>query len=133
MAHYVMQINNLTKYYDKRKIFEDVSLSYGRRTGLMGRLFPGSAPYAVKYLTFTVGRGETVALTNKEYWVLETFLRKKNQIISRAQLEEALYGWGEEIGSNAVEVYIHYLRKKLGANVIQTVRGVGYQLGPMEA
>jgi DNA-binding response OmpR family regulator len=77
-------------------------------------------------------RGETVALTNKEYWVLETFLRKKNQIISRAQLEEALYGWGEEIGSNAVEVYIHYLRKKLGANVIQTVRGVGYQLGSME-
>lgn len=78
-------------------------------------------------------RGETVALTNKEYWVLETFLRKKNQILTRAQLEEALYGWGEEIGSNAVEVYIHYLRRKLGAAVIQTVRGVGYQLGPPEA
>ena len=78
-------------------------------------------------------RGETVSLTNKEYWVLETFLRKKNQILSRAQLEEALYGWGEEIGSNAVEVYIHYLRRKLGSEVILTVRGVGYQLGPEEA
>ncbi len=78
-------------------------------------------------------RGDSVALTNKEYWVLETFLRRKSQIISRAQLEEALYGWGEEIGSNAVEVYIHYLRRKLGAGVIQTVRGVGYQLGPAEA
>ena len=78
-------------------------------------------------------RGETVALTNKEYWVLETFLRKKSQILTRAQLEEALYGWGEEIGSNAVEVYIHYLRRKLGTAVIQTVRGLGYQLGAAEA
>ncbi len=77
-------------------------------------------------------RGETVALTNKEYWVLETFLRKKNQLLTRSQLEEALYGWGEEIGSNAVEVYIHYLRRKLGAGLIQTVRGMGYQLGPPE-
>ncbi len=78
-------------------------------------------------------RGEAIALTNKEYWVLETFLRKKNQILTRAQLEDALYGWGEEIGSNAVEVYIHYLRKKLGADVIRTVRGMGYQLGPLES
>lgn len=77
-------------------------------------------------------RGEAVSLTNKEYWVLETFLRKKNQLLTRSQLEEALYGWGEEIGSNAVEVYIHYLRRKLGAGLIQTVRGVGYQLGPPE-
>jgi DNA-binding response OmpR family regulator len=78
-------------------------------------------------------RGEQVALTNNECSVLETLLRKKNQIFSRAQLEEALYGWGEAIDSNTVEVYIHYLRRKLGANVIQTVRGVGYQLGPMQA
>jgi len=77
-------------------------------------------------------RGETVVLTNKEYWVLETFMRKKNQILSRGQLEEALYGWGEEIGSNAVEVYIHYLRRKLGNGVILTIRGMGYQLGPQE-
>ena len=81
---------------------------------------------------FATLHGEPVALTNKEYGVLETFLRKKNLMLTRAQLEEALYGWGEEIGSNAVEVYVHFLRKKLGANVIQTVRGVGYQLGPKE-
>jgi DNA-binding response OmpR family regulator len=72
--------------------------------------------------------GKPVALTNKEYWLLETFVRRKNQILSRAQLEEALYGWGEEIGSNAVEVYIHYLRRKFGSNLIVTLRGVGYQL-----
>jgi CheY-like chemotaxis protein len=48
---------------------------------------------------------------------------------TRSQLEESLYAWGEETGSNTVEVYIHHLRKKLGANFIRTVRGLGYQLG----
>jgi DNA-binding response OmpR family regulator len=69
-----------------------------------------------------------VLLTNKEYWLLETFVRRRNQILTRAQLEEALYGWGEEIGSNAVEVYVHFLRRKFSSRLIQTVRGVGYQL-----
>jgi DNA-binding response OmpR family regulator len=73
-------------------------------------------------------RGNPLALTNKEYWLLETFVRRKNQVLTRAQLEEALYGWGEEVGSNAVEVYIHYLRRKFGNGLIMTVRGVGYQL-----
>lgn len=78
-------------------------------------------------------RGEPVALTNKECSVLETLLRQKNQIVSRAQLEQALYGWGEPIASNTVEVYVHYLRRKLGTHVIQTVRGMGYKLGPLPA
>jgi DNA-binding response OmpR family regulator len=73
--------------------------------------------------------GIPVQLTNKEYWLLETLVRKKNRIVTRAQLEEALYGWGEEIGSNAVEVYVHFLRRKFCNDLIQTVRGVGYQLG----
>ena len=76
-----------------------------------------------------IWRGNPLVLTNKEYWLLETFVRRKNQILTRAQLEEALYGWGEEVGSNAVEVYIHYLRRKLGNGLIMTLRGVGYQLG----
>jgi len=79
-----------------------------------------------------IWRGEPLALTNKEFWLLETFVRRKNQVLTRAQLEEALYGWGEEIGSNAVEVYVHYLRRKLGNGLILTVRGVGYQLCPPE-
>lgn len=73
-------------------------------------------------------RGEPVMLTNKEYWLLETFVRRKNQVLTRAQLEETLYGWGEEICSNVVEVHVHYLRHKLGNGLIQTVRGVGYQI-----
>ena len=77
-------------------------------------------------------KGEAVPLTNKEYWLLEALLRQKHRVVSRAQLEEALYGWGEEIGSNAVEVYIHYLRRKFGANLITTVRGAGYRIGSLE-
>jgi DNA-binding response OmpR family regulator len=73
--------------------------------------------------------GDIVPLTNKEFWVLETLVRKKGQVTTRARLEEALYGWGEEIDSNAVEVYIHFLRRKFHPELIKTIRGVGYQLG----
>lgn len=73
--------------------------------------------------------GEVVPLTNREFWLLETLVRKRDQILSRQKLEEALYGWGEEVDSNAVEVYIHYLRRKFTPALITTVRGVGYQLG----
>ena len=77
-------------------------------------------------------QGRPVELTNKEYWLLETLVRRRHQVLTRAQLEEALYGWGEEIGSNAVEVHIHFLRRKFTAGLIQTIRGVGYQLSSEE-
>ena len=60
--------------------------------------------------------------------LLEALLGRPGAILSRAQLEERIYGWGEEIESNAVEVYVHSLRRKLGADVIKTVRGVGYMI-----
>lgn len=72
--------------------------------------------------------GNPVALTRREYSVLELFIRRKNQVLTRSQIEESVYGWNEEVASNTVEVYIHGLRRKLGAPLIQTVRGVGYQL-----
>ena len=67
-----------------------------------------------------------VSLSSREWAVLEPLLARPGAVLSRAQLEEKLYGWGDEISSNAVEVYIHGLRKKLGAQLIQNVRGVGY-------
>jgi DNA-binding response OmpR family regulator len=79
-----------------------------------------------------IWRGQPLPLTNKEFWLLETLVRRKHQVLTRAQIEEALYGWGEEIGSNAVEVYVHYLRRKFGSRLIQTVRGVGYQIADAE-
>lgn len=67
-------------------------------------------------------------LSRREFAILEAFIERPTQVISRSQLEERLYGWQEEIGSNAVEVHIHHLRAKLGADFIRTVRGVGYTL-----
>jgi DNA-binding response OmpR family regulator len=73
--------------------------------------------------------GKAVQLSNKEYRLLETFVRKRNLVLTRAQLEESLYGWGQENCSNTVEVYIHFLRQKFSSGLIETVRGVGYRLG----
>jgi DNA-binding response OmpR family regulator len=73
-------------------------------------------------------RGEPVVLSAREWAVLEPLLARPGLVLSRAQLEEKLYGWKDEISSNAVEVYIHGLRRKLGAELIQNVRGVGYMV-----
>ncbi|HXD43253.1 MAG TPA: response regulator transcription factor [Ramlibacter sp.] len=70
--------------------------------------------------------GEPVSLSAREWAVLEPMLARPGVVFSRAQLEEKLYGWKDEISSNAVEVYVHGLRKKLGSELIQTVRGLGY-------
>jgi len=74
--------------------------------------------------------GVEVALSPREFALLELLLERPGAILSRSQLEERLYGWGEEIESNAVEVHIHGLRRKLGAQFIRTVRGVGYRVRP---
>lgn len=76
----------------------------------------------------TTSHGIAVALTAREYSVLYLLLLRKQAIVARAQIEEALYGWNEEIESNAIEVYVCGLRKKLGADFIITVRGLGYRL-----
>lgn len=73
-------------------------------------------------------RGSAMPLSPREFAVLEALAARPGAILSRPQLEERIYGWGEEIESNAVEVFIHSLRKKLGAEFIRTVRGVGYML-----
>ncbi|MBU6437607.1 MAG: response regulator transcription factor [Betaproteobacteria bacterium] len=72
--------------------------------------------------------GEPVVLSAREWAVLEPLLARPGMVLSRAQLEEKLYGWKDEISSNAVEVYIHGLRRKLGAELIRNVRGVGYMV-----
>ncbi len=69
---------------------------------------------------------QEVALSGRELALLEALLERPGAILSRAQLEERIYGWGEEVESNAVEVHVHMLRRKLGADFIKTVRGVGY-------
>jgi two-component system OmpR family response regulator/two-component system response regulator QseB len=73
--------------------------------------------------------GVPVLLSAREFALLEALMQRPGAILSRAQLEDRLYGWGEEVESNAVSVYVHQLRRKLGADFIQNMRGVGYFVG----
>ncbi|MEH0834537.1 response regulator [Pectobacterium cacticida] len=72
---------------------------------------------------------EPLILKSRELALLELFLLNPNRVLTRAQLEEKLYGWDDDVSSNAVEVHIHHLRKKLGSGFIRTVHGIGYILG----
>ncbi|MBS0325240.1 MAG: response regulator [Proteobacteria bacterium] len=77
--------------------------------------------------SLTVTRGaETITLSGRECAILTDLLEHRGTALSRARLEESLYGWNEEVESNAVEVHIHNLRRKLGNELIKTIRGVGY-------
>jgi len=71
-------------------------------------------------------KGARVLLQPREFALLHELMLNAGRALSRQQLEERLYAWGEEIGSNAVEVHVHHLRRKLGPDVVRTVRGVGY-------
>ncbi|CAH2773459.1 MAG: Two-component system response regulator QseB [uncultured Caballeronia sp.] len=72
--------------------------------------------------------GNPIALSAREFALLEALMARPSAVLSKSQLEEKIYGWGEEIGSNTVEVYIHSLRKKFGPDLIRNVRGLGYMV-----
>lgn len=72
--------------------------------------------------------GELMNITAKEYQLLHKLMLKPEHVVTREQLEESLYAWGDEIGSNAIEVYIYQLRKKIGSHLIKTIRGLGYRM-----
>jgi two-component system response regulator QseB len=72
--------------------------------------------------------GETAPLTAREFTMLETFMRHRDQVLSKEQLLSHVWGYDYDPGSNVVEVYVGYLRKKLGSDLIETVRGMGYRL-----
>jgi len=72
--------------------------------------------------------GEELELSRKEYMLLKSLMENAGRVQTRHTLESRLYSWGEEVASNALEVHIHHLRKKLGTDFIKTVRGVGYKV-----
>ncbi len=104
------------------------------RIRAVARRRSGRSEAVVKYRDLTLNPatretsvdGRTVALSGREFALLLALLERPGAVLSRAQLEEKLYGWNEEVESNAVEVHIHALRRKLGANLIKNIRGVGY-------
>jgi two-component system, OmpR family, response regulator QseB len=101
-----------------------------RREG--GRARPtltfGSIVLAPADLSATMA-GQPLNLSRREFAILSALMERPGQVRSRAELEERLYGWQEDIESNAVEVHIHNLRNKIGKDAIQTLRGVGYRMG----
>lgn len=72
--------------------------------------------------------GSPITLSAREFDLLHTLMLNAGRVLSREQLEQHLYSWGQEVDSNAIEVHIHHLRRKTGGTLIQTVRGVGYML-----
>ncbi len=75
-------------------------------------------------------QGAEVGLSTREFDLLHALMRSAGRVLSREQLEQQMYSWGHEVESNAIEVHIHHLRRKLQADAIQTVRGVGYRVNP---
>ncbi|MCM2971455.1 response regulator [Larsenimonas suaedae] len=73
-------------------------------------------------------RGEPVALNRREYALLRELANHPGQVLTRPQLESVLYGWQDDVESNALEVHVHHLRKKLDSSLIKTLRGIGYRL-----
>ena len=118
----------LVKPFDLDELSARVRAVMRRRAGRsdavvkVGALEIDTATKRVKF------EGREVTLSAREYALLEALANRPGAYLTRAQLEERLYGWDEEIASNAVEVHIHALRRKLDANLIRNVRGMGYTL-----
>jgi two-component system, OmpR family, response regulator QseB len=77
-------------------------------------------------------RGALVELSAREFAVLEALMKEPGAVVSREKLEDAVYGWGEEVGSNSIEVHLHHLRRKLRPELIRNVRGVGYRIAVLQ-
>jgi two-component system response regulator QseB len=77
-------------------------------------------------------RGARVELSAREFAVLEALMKEPGAVVSREKLEDAVYGWGEEVGSNSIEVHLHHLRRKLKPQLIRNVRGVGYRIALLQ-
>ncbi len=84
---------------------------------------------AKRIVTF---RGVRVDLSPREFAVLEALMKEPGAVVSREKLEDAVYGWGEEVGSNSIEVHLHHLRRKLKPQLIRNVRGVGYRIAQLQ-
>jgi len=122
----------LVKPFDLDELLARIRAVIRRRTG---RLSPEMAYGALRIdpAKHTVSfRGARVELSGREFAVLEALMLEPGAVVSRDRLEEAVYGWGEEVGSNSVEVHLHNLRRKLRPELIRNVRGVGYRIAFME-
>ena len=116
----------LLKPYDLEELLARIRAMLRRAAGRAETLYTYKGVSINAVTREVTVNGEPVIVTAREWAVLEPLLASPGVVYSRAQLEQKLYGWKDDISSNAVEVYVHGLRSKLGADLIQNVRGVGY-------
>ncbi|PLZ03547.1 DNA-binding response regulator [Burkholderia sp. WAC0059] len=118
----------LVKPFDLNELAARVRALLRRRTGqTQPRYTHGDLALDPAAHEATLG-GRPLSLIPREFSLLQALIEKPARVFTRAELEEKLYGWGEEVGSNTIEVHVHSLRRKLGPEQIVTVRGVGYRL-----
>jgi DNA-binding response OmpR family regulator len=118
----------LTKPFDLTELDARVRAVVRRAAGASGAALQVGQLQLIPESQTVLWRGQPVVVTSKEFWLLEALVRNKNRVLTRRQLEDAVYGWGDEVESNAVEVHIHHLRRKISRDLIMTVRGAGYGL-----
>lgn len=123
----------LVKPFELDELLARIRVLERRRSGLpvnqlqLGGLVLDLANSSVSW------KGQPVELQRREFMLLKRLIENPQQVFSRSQLEESLYGWGDGVESNAIDVHVHHLRKKIAPGVIRTIRGVGYRIGQLEA
>ena len=118
----------LVKPYDLEELLARIRALIRRSFGRSEHIYENGTVVIDPIAREVLVDSQQVVLSAREWAVLELLLARPGSTLSRKQLEEKLYSWKDEISSNAIEVYIHGLRKKLGAGLIQNVRGVGYMM-----
>jgi len=118
----------MTKPFDMDELSARVRALLRRRAGRAAPLLNHGDIILDPAAHVATQHGESVNLSHREFSMLQLLLESAGRVLSRQHFEESLYGWDEEIESNAIEVHIHHLRKKLGSDLIRTVRGVGYTI-----
>ena len=118
----------LLKPFDLYELIARVRALLRRRAGVGSSLLTAGALSLDTVRKSVTKEGAPVSLSVREFALLEVLMQQPGAVLSREKLEESIYGWDDDIGSNAIEVHLHNLRKKLGAQAIVNVRGVGYRL-----
>lgn len=120
----------LIKPFDLEELLARIHAIERRRSGMStNQLKHGGLELDLSAMTVHYD-GERIELQRREFMLLKKLIEHPGQIFSRSQLEEAIYGWDADVESNAIDVHVHHLRRKLYPEVVKTVRGVGYRIDP---
>lgn len=122
----------LTKPFELDELMARIRVLERRQSGKsqnlleMGHLSLDLASFTVRW------KGELLDLQRREFTLIKKLAENPQQVFSRSQLEESLYGWGDGVESNTIDVHVHNLRKKISPDIIKTIRGIGYRIGKLD-